>query len=169
MEVTINNIIQDNLNKLIDFVLEKNPSADRIKINRKTKELQLRTIPKANQKVLDTIIDKKQVIKVKKSLFNNYILIVDENDFNFKDIKNNKFVIDMDNQTIIGIENLQGDIEPLTKALIEICHKYKLKYSIPLNMNINNDMDEDTTIVNEIHELGLNYAESESDNDNNED
>lgn len=169
MDLTINNIIHDKLIKLIDFVLEKNPSADRIKINRKTKELNLRIIPKATQKVLKTITDKKTVLQVKKSQFNNYILVMEEDDPSFEDIKNNKFVIYIDNQTIIGTENLRGDVEPLTKTLVEICHKFKLKYNVPLNLNTSDDLDEDTVIANEIHGLGLNYAESESDDDNNED
>jgi hypothetical protein len=169
MDLTINNIIHDKLIKLIGFVLEKNPSADRIKINRKTKELNLRIIPKTTQRVLNTITDKKPVIQVKKSQFENYVLVVEEYDPIFEDIKNNKFVIDVDNQTIIGTENFKGDVEPLTKTFVEICHKYKLKYIVPLNLNTSDDLDEDTVIVNEIHGLRLNYAESESDDDNNED
>lgn len=169
MDLTINKIINDKLTNLVDFVLEKNPNANRVKINQKLKDLKLRIVPKATQKILNTITDKKPIIQVKKNQFENYILVVEEHNHMFEDFKNNKFVINIDNQTIIGTENLKGEIEPLSKALVEICHKYKLRYTIPLNLNTSNDLDEDTVITTEIQQLGLNYAESETDDDNNED
>lgn len=129
----------------------------------------MRIVPKATQKIINTITDKKPIIQVKKNQFENYILVVEEHNHMFEDFKNNKFVINIDNQTIIGTENLKGEIEPLSKALVEICHKYKLRYTIPLNLNTSNDLDEDTVITTEIQQLGLNYAESETDDDNNED
>lgn len=169
MDLTINKIINDKLTNLVDFVLEKNPNANRVKINQKLKDLKLRIVPKATQKIINTITDKKPIIQVKKNQFENYILVVEEHNHMFEDFKNNKFVINIDNQTIIGTENLKGEIEPLSKALVEICHKYKLRYTIPLNLNTSNDLDEDTVITTEIQQLGLNYAESETDDDNNED
>ena len=168
MESKINNIIQDKLIKLIDFVLEKNPNADRVKINRKIKELNLRTIPKTNQKLLNTITNQKTIFKVQKNHFSNYVLIVEEKNHKFTDLESNKFVIDIDSQNVIGVENFKGEVEPLTKPMVEICHKYKLKYLLPLNLNISDELDEDNVIVNEMHGLGLNHTgDSDSDDEDN--
>jgi len=167
MEDELNKIIHDKLMQLIDFVLEKNPNVKRVDINRKTKELNLRITAKNTQKVVNTIIDQKSIIKVHKSQFSNYVLFLDDND-HFDDLKKYKLVMDINTHTITGTENSNGSIEPLTKEQIEMCHKYKIKYEVPLNLNTSDEPDQDNVIANEMHGLGLNHAESESEEEEEE-
>jgi hypothetical protein len=44
-------------------------------------------------------------------------------------------VIDKGTRMVVGIELDDGTIGPLTKAGIEKCHRYKLKFAIPLNLD----------------------------------
>lgn len=181
METKLNESINSKLMDLVEFIVKKNPNVDKGLINHKINQLfkpvaQLRvnqtksTIKSklsSKHNILNNI--QKKVIKVVKSPFSNYVLIVDNSDDKNIDLQKNKFVMDISSKIIIGIENLNGEIEPLNKSLIEICHKYKLKYVVPLNLNISDEPDQDSVIVNEIHDLGLNYAESDEEVDANED
>jgi hypothetical protein len=163
MEIQLNKVINQKLEALVDFILEKNSNANKNLINHKIDKLFFRVPTKLGSKspkIIDSIIKQKQIIKVVKSPFLNYILVPELSNHKFDDLKKNKFVMDIELQCIIGIENLKGEIQPLTKELIEVCHKYKLKFRVPLNLN-NDDIDDDIVINNEIHGLGLNYAESE--------
>jgi hypothetical protein len=167
MESKLNLILEKNLRNLVEFLLEINSNVNKDLLNQKINTLFKINIGKVNnnpksKKILDSIFENKPIIKVKKSLFSNYVLFVEETDTRFEDIRTNNFVMDLSSQTIVGLENSQGEIEPLNKDLIEICHKYKLKYKIPLNLDTNIDQD---IIINEIQELGLNYAGSDEENE----
>lgn len=165
METKLNEAINQKLLLLVDFILEKNSNVDKTLINHKINELfQIKN--KVVNNIIDTIIQQRPIIKVKKSIFSNYILTVDNDDHYYDDLKINKFVMNITTQNIIGIENSNGEIETLTKSLIEICHKYKIKYDIPLNLNSDHNLDQDIVIVNEIQELGLNYTESDEEDIN---
>jgi alpha-N-acetylglucosamine transferase len=63
---------------------------------------------------------------------------------------------------VVGVENKSGEVLPLTKDLIDVCKKYKIRYEVPLNLNLE-DNGEDDVIDNELKELGLNCAESGDD------
>jgi hypothetical protein len=164
MDTEVKLIINQKILSLVDFIINKNPNADKGKINHKLNQLGLLWIPKIKingTPAVITMIDKKPTIKVEKNQFSNYILCVEEDNHIFQDLLTNKFVMHVGSKTIIGTENSSGEIEPLTKALVEVCHKYKLKYQVPLNLNTSDDPDQDDVIVNEIQGLGLNYAESD--------
>ncbi|CCV01858.1 hypothetical protein IIV22A_014R [Invertebrate iridescent virus 22] len=161
MENIMQSIVNKNLTFLVDFVLSKNPNANRGQINHKINELGLfKSKPQNSKTVINSLMVNKPVLTVVKTETGNYILQGNNNPI-FKDLKKNKFVLNLTTKKVIGIENLNGEIEPLNKSLIEICHKYKLKYEIPLNLNTSNDPEEDDIIINEMQELKLNYAESE--------
>lgn len=183
MEDKLYQIIKIKLDTLVDSILQKNPTADKGLIKHKINTL-FNFLPEIKEKVknkpcllkddkhkttiLDTINEQKSTIKIKRTIFSNHILIMDETSNNFNDINTSKFVFDMDNKTIKGVENSKGEIEPLNKSHIEICHKYKLRYEIPLNLNVDDNFEEDVTITNEIRDLGLSYANSEEEDEDKE-
>lgn len=156
MESKLNDMINQSVVSLANFILKKHPNINKDVFDHKIKEL----FKIKNNSIIDTINKQTPIIKVKKSPFSNYILIMDK----YEDIGSIKFVLDIDSQTIIGTENSEGLIEPLQKSFIELCHKYKLRYKVPFNLNIGNESDDDV-ILNEIEELGLNHEESDTENE----
>lgn len=191
MELIIEQIIKEKLKSLVNFIVEKYPHTNKNRIYHKIYQLgmlvpsgltSLRESalpnnikpPIAKQSIIQSITEQIPVIKVEKSQHSNYILKPSNASFQnkksthfaytdnlFEDLVENNFVINIASKVIIGIENSKGEIEPLNKYLIEICHKYKLKYELPLNLNINNEESEDI-ITDKIYELGLNYEKSDS-------
>ncbi|AHL67530.1 hypothetical protein DH26_gp033 [Chloriridovirus anopheles1] len=104
-------------------------------------------------------------MKVSKNQNGNYIVQIDEDE---------KLVLDLSTKLIIGFETEKGDVEPLTKSLIEICHKYKLKYVMPLNLcaNLHTNLEpfsgsgEYKTLEEELGlEKACDYSEEESGNE----
>lgn len=167
METQLRKIINQKLDSLVDFILQKNPNADKGFIYHKLSQLNLYTrssfFPKKN--VLNTYSSNTK-IKIQRSQFSNFILVVDPIDPFFSDLIENVFVIDVGSKTIIGFENPDGVVEPLTKDLVEICMKYKLRCEIPLNLNASDTDDDDLSI--EVDELGLKHVESDEDEDDDE-
>ena len=182
MEQALELTIKKNLSLLVDFILEKNPNANKDLIYHKINKLNFYNLypnnaPKEHKSgngssrkvkgkdqsknIIQSILNQKDVIKVKKNQFSNYVLYVEDDDLKFEDLRTHTLVMDIGSKTIIGIQDSKGSIEPLNKNLIEICCKYKLRYQVPLNLNINDEPTQDTVITNEILQLGLNYAESE--------
>jgi hypothetical protein len=157
MDRILEEVIKKKLSLLVDFILEKNPNASKERIYHKINELQFYK-PRC---IINAIQNQNMVLKAHKSKFSNYILSGPK-DTKFDDLNKSRFVFDITIKTVIGVENNCGEIEPLNIALIEICHKYKLKYMLPLNLNID-DQDNNILIADEIQGLGLNYAESDED------
>ena len=112
-------------------------------------------------RIFKTIENKKLKIKVLKSQFSNYIIhtVEGEDPFKYNDLTSSKFVLDLSTKEIIGIENIKGEIEPLNKDLIEICNKYKIKYTIPLNLDL--DIDDDSELTKDLQL----YLQSDDDDD----
>lgn len=83
-----------------------------------------------------------QTIKIRKNKFGNY-----EHD-------DTKFVFDKDTQKVIGLQNDDGSIQPLTPSNIDLCNKYKFSYEISqlCDQNI-------TTNEEEIKELDSDFSE----------
>lgn len=165
METIIENLIKQKMFDFMTGIINKYPIIDKSTVNHKINSIFNKNkglnLPKIKVGlILPKIEENKDVIKVVKSPFSNYILKA-----HFDDITLNKLVMNLTTKNIIGFENENGEVEPLNKNLIEICNKYKIKYKIPLNLNLNNDGEIDEVIVNELEELGLNYAESEEEND----
>jgi len=177
MNSIIEEALKNKFSLLVDFILEKNPNANKEYINSKINELLNGiTIPKKTQKkeiikkikvldnhILNSVREKNLTLKVKKSHYSNHILYLD--DEKFTDLNQAKLIFIPTIKVVVGFETIDGRIEPLDKDLIEICHKYKLKYKIPLNLNIHNSK-EDSVIVDEMQELGLNIIESDDETDN---
>lgn len=171
METFIQNLIKNKLNIFVDHLILKYPNISKEEVNHKINSYLYVNIPHVNispyfkpskNKVFETIENKKLKIKVLKSQFSNYIIhtVQGEDPFKYKDLTSSKFVLDLSTREIVGIENIKGEIEPLNKNLIEICNKYKIKYTIPLNLDLDiNDDDNELT-----KDLQL-YLQSDDDDD----
>ena len=174
MELLIQNLIKEKLNLLLDHIIKNYPNVDKDNVNYKINSIldlkqQNNTMIHTSfkkQNILDIIKSKKLVINVVKSPFSNYIL----DNVSFDDIKNAKLIMDLTTKEVIGFENSKGEIEPLNKNLIDICHKYKIKYLIPLNLNIDSESDGDDDLISSVdtnsvdQDLKL-YLQSDEDND----
>lgn len=166
MESIIEIYIKEKINLLVENIASKYPDVDKDAIYHKINKL----FPKNNNglirpKIMEKIKEIKPVIKVKKSKFSNYILAIpkgDDGDHTFSELLLNNFVMNLTTKTVVGAENEHGDVCPLSKDLIDVCKKYKIRYEVPLNLNTEDNGDDDV-IDNELKELGLNCAESEDD------
>jgi len=167
MDSTLEKVIKGKLSQLVTFILEKHPSANKDQIDLKISELlndalTLTVGPlkvKTTHNILNSIQEQNLTIKVKKSHYSNYILSLDTINHEFNDLNQAKLVIVPSTKVVIGFEGLNGQIEPLNKELIEICHRYKLRFEVPLNLNINDN--DDLVITDEMQGLGLNIADSD--------
>ena len=86
---------------------------------------------------------KSQIIKIRKNNFGNYEHV------------DTKFVLDKDTQKVIGIQNDDGTINPLSPSNIDLCNKYKFSYEIAA---IN---DQKVESENEIQELNSDFSEED--------
>ena len=87
---------------------------------KKTPPKKKKTPPKKKKTL---IIDKiqtfqSQTIKIRKNKFGNY------------EHSDTKFVLDKDTQKVVGTQNDDGSIQPLTPSNIDLCNKYKFSYEI---------------------------------------
>ena len=78
---------------------------------------------KTPEKKLPKIIDKimkceSKVIKIRKNKFGNY------------EHSDTKFILDKDTQKVIGLQNDNGSIDPLTEAHVDLCNKFKFAYDL---------------------------------------
>lgn len=80
-------------------------------------------LDKKGEKILDTILKKKCEIFLTKNQFNNF------------EHKDTTFVFNSKNKKVIGKQNQDGSINPLTQEDIELCDKYKFQYEIPENLD----------------------------------
>jgi len=164
MELILEQAIKEKIKLLVDFILAKNPNASRDRIYHKIYQLNIVSTPlqcNPSKNIIESVVQQAQTIKVRKSLNSSNYILVGGSDHSFDDLNKNKFVMDIRSKTVVGVENFKGEVEPLNKCLIEVCHKYKLRYELPLNLNIGDELV-DAVISDEIRELGLNYAESDS-------
>lgn len=143
MEILIQTLIKEKLNLLLNHIIKNYPNVDKDSVNHKISLIFDSSFKKNisdtvsnGHLILDIIKSKKLVINVTKNSFSNYVL-----DAPFNDIKNAKLVMDVTIKEVIGFENLKGEVEPLNKNLIDLCHKYKIKYRVPLNLNIDSESD----------------------------
>ena len=104
-------------------------------------------------KVIKQVQSTIQSVQIKKNAFSN-----------FEHVETG-LVFDRITQKVIGKQNKNGKIDPLTDDDIEVCNKFKFRYDVPENLNSNSknavaieglDDDEDTEagdIVNEAEDL----------------
>ena len=82
-------------------------------------------------------------------------------------------VIDKGTRMVVGIELDDGTIGPLTKAGIEKCHRYKLKFAIPLNLDAteeksNSEEEEELECIEE-NEMEIEEEEEEEEEEDDDD
>jgi len=84
-------------------------------------------------------------------------------------------IIDKGTRMVVGIELNDGTVGPLTKAGIDKCHRYKLKFAIPLNLDAteeksnSEDEEEEAEIEVEDEEEEEDEDEEEEDDDDDDD
>jgi len=99
----------------------------------------------------------KKSVSVTKSTHGNYVY--------------DGLVIDKGTRMVVGIETETGDIGPLTKIGIDKCHRYKLKFAIPINMNDDRILDDEVEEKNaeDEEEEVIESCEEKDDDDDEED
>jgi hypothetical protein len=179
MNVIFEDIIKKKIDLLVDFIIEKNSNVIKEHIYHKIYQLNILSKPRSSDGGKKSIVtsqhptaasmieNQRLLIKVRRSEHSNYVLYPPSH-VRFDDLVENKLVMNINNRTIIGIENSKGEIEPLNKNLIEICHKYKLKFEIPLNLNVEDDETSDVIDADEIRKLGLSYKIEEDEDEDEE-
>ena len=101
-----------------------------------------KTLKKKKSHILTKIqTNQSQTIKIRKNKFGNY------------EHGETNFVLDKNTQNVIGKQNIDGTIEPLTPSNIDLCNKYKFSYEITA---IN---DQKLDSENEIQELNSDFSE----------
>jgi hypothetical protein len=155
MDKVIESFIKHDLILLTDFVIAKNRHASRSRIYNEINRLFQPALVGAIPKLLTS----KLIIHMKQTPFGNNVLYMDGDEI----FNNSRFIIDTCSKTVLGVENDAGHVEPLTKDFIEMCHKYKLAFTIPLNLN--DVLEDDQTVEDEIDGLNLKYVESDNDSD----
>ena len=78
--------------------------------------------PTVQPKVIKTLQSQIHLVKIEKNSFGNFVH------------SDTQFVFDRVSQQVTGKQNINGSIELLTVADIEICNKYKFKYVLPNNL-----------------------------------
>ncbi|ABF82113.1 hypothetical protein MIV083L [Invertebrate iridescent virus 3] len=191
MDYALEQAIKTNLVLLVEFILEKHPTIERHTVYQKVEQLtsiQLGKVSSAKQsskstttttpktggrkKIRDAIERKKATIIVRKSQWSNYVLTVPDechNDENLTDLIESNFVMDVTTKTIVATETKDGALRPLNRETIDICNKHKLRYEVPLNLNLyDNEDSTDAALVTEMEELGLTYASSDDEEEKNQ-
>jgi hypothetical protein len=169
MDLVIGAIIKPYVDSMVQFVLDKNPQVDKVKMHQKLVELGFynlsfdpspsksqRTITKTSKKnsVLTVCRQQQATLKVKRSRFDNFVLSLD--DPLYDDLTKSNFVLELGSKIVVGYEDFDGVVVPLTKDLLEICDKYKLRYKIPLNLNHGESVvEQDQNFADEIRKLNL--------------
>lgn len=170
MKNNIEKLVNEKIESLIHIICEKYPRVKRDQLYLKVKQLHLYTpcgetsgrkssLPQKKRfSILESIEEARSIIKVLKTPHSNHVVSSDT----YSDLNNAKLVMNTHTKTIIGFESENGSVEPLNKEMVEICHKYKLFCELPLNLN--------QVSVGEfsydIPELDLNYAKSDSEEEN---
>ena len=127
-----------------------------------SKKIDKKTIPDILQKIKNTI----PTIAIRKNQYGNH------------EDPNTSFIFDRKTKKVIGKQNIDGNIDELSKDDIIICNKYKYDYVLPFNLDVNSnlndekvdelddeDEDDDVDIEDEIFEDEIFEDEEEDDVD----
>ena len=123
MNVILEQIIKEKIDLLVNFIVEQNANANKENIYHKIYQLNILTDDQKRngskavvnrRTIIDSIQDHSTVIKVRRSQHSNYVLYPPD-DSRFDDLIENKLVMNINTQTIIGVENSDGEIDPLNK------------------------------------------------------
>lgn len=174
MEDIFKATIEKKVLELVNCLMDKHPHISKKELMVKIKMLNL-TFSKielnsskqekkaVSKNVLKDLTQKKNTLKVVKTSYGNYVVILPED----PDLLP---ILDLNTKYIIGFET-NGVLESLNKELIDICLKYKLKYCIPSNLE-NGDAHVESVLADEKsleEELGLekvtDYGSEDDDDD----
>jgi hypothetical protein len=113
---------EEVVKRLLDLLEkeEKNPSSS------STPKKETVSKPVSSQ-ILNSISEKKDVIEIRKNKFGNMEHF--ESGLVFKD------------SLAIGTQNQNGKIDSLTDKSIELCKKFKFKYNLPENLNVDKGLN----------------------------
>ena len=90
-----------------------------------------------------------------------------KNAFGYFEHADTKFVFDRITNTVLGKQNVTGDVDPLTEEDIELCNKYNFKFKIPENLNNDKNqtviegLDDEDIIEEEMCDLDAGEEEEE--------
>jgi hypothetical protein len=105
----------------------------------------------------DNIVEKLDMslnsIMIKKNKFGNFVHT------------STSFVFNKETKSVIGKEDEDGNIIQLDRNDINICNKYKFKYTIPDDLNANKDNNENEEIVDEISDEEISDEEISDEED----
>ena len=96
--------------------------------------------------------DNKKIINKIKAL-NQQTIQIRKNSFGNYEHCDTRFVFDKNTQKVIGIQNEDGTINPLSPSNIDLCNKYKFSYTI--NVTAKKESD------SEIEELNSDFSEED--------
>lgn len=114
------------------------------KLNGKTENETLPSVPKTVSNMNVKEQKKNMVTEVAKQAVSRNVenIVIKKNRFdNFEHIPT-KMIFNPSTQSVIGTQNVNGKVDPLTDSDIEICKQYNFKFEIPSNLdtkeNVNN-------------------------------
>lgn len=106
------------------------------------------------------------VVRVKRNEHGNFTLSVPSCDPCYDDLNTSRLVFDLTTKIVTGYQNSSTQtVEPLTKYLIEICNKYKLRFKIPLLLNTAVEQSSDEGPASQTSILGLRFRDSDQESD----
>ena len=92
-----------------------------------SKKIDKKTIPDILQKIKNTI----PTISIRKNQYGNH------------EDPNTSFIFDRKTKKVIGKQNIDGNIDELSKDDIIICNKYKYDYVLPFNLDVNSNLNDE--------------------------
>lgn len=145
MDDSLKTLITKQVDDLMTWIVEKNPSIDQGQVWRKMVDLgfcesrsKVKKAAVKSRAVEERAVNRagnRMTIKVKKSDRGNFILSASSSDTIFDDLNESFLVMDLTTKNVIGFQNSSGEIASLNKNLIGLCNKYKLRFKWPLNLN----------------------------------
>lgn len=122
---------KNSLQELMDNSKSKTKNKTKTKTNTKTKcskpqkrKTKKKTEPK---KVISNLMSGKPVISIRKNMYGNNIH------------EDTMLVFDKVSNQVIGKQDTKGNVQPLTRDDIEICHRENFPYELPENLNTKTD------------------------------
>lgn len=145
---------------LIDLLLDTEGDYQQVSPSADTNGIPKKEITPV-KKVIKKISTCKSSISIRQNQFGNY------------EHMDTCFVFDSDTQFVIGKQNTNGSIDPLTKDDIDTCNQYKFNYDLPDNLSetrqeeTQDEGEEDDEDI-EDEELLQEEEDEDDDNDDNE-
>jgi hypothetical protein len=162
----VEKLVEINTNMLSELVVDianKHPNVDVEQIV--LKAISLKLLDASGAAMIYANLPKR-ALRVVKSEFGHFVVTPD------------KLILDLETKCVVGKEDVNGNFEKLTKETIQLCHKYKLRYELPLNLESSEENNTTDTprsrrnLVSKcdekdiIKDLGLGHAISSDEEDN---